>query len=107
MTNTTNTAHSTCSHPRTKVDRARCRKARALAVSRPASAVFYTTFQAKGSKVIHHGIHIGLGTVPGCTRKEPSNQDYALESYPTLADVERHVTCKNCIKNVTPVANDL
>ena len=34
MTNTTNaaTAHSTCSHPKTKVARARCRKARYLAI---------------------------------------------------------------------------
>jgi hypothetical protein len=104
MTNTTNTAHASCTHPRTKVDRARCRKARALDASRPSTSVFYTTYQAKGSKVIHHGKHVGLITVPACTEK-PGNPDYALESYPTLADVERHVTCKNCIKNVTPIAN--
>lgn len=104
---TNNTAHATCSHPRTKVDRARCRKARALSSTRKPSDVFYTTFQAKGSKVIHHGIHVGLGTVPACTGKEPANQDYALESYPTLDEVNSHVTCKNCVKNVTPVSNPL
>ena len=93
--------HVACSHPKTKVDRARCRKARYLAATRPASTTYYLTLQANGSKVTHHAIYNDRDfAMPACTRKD-------VKGVPTL---EQHddvptVTCKNCTKNVTPVAH--
>lgn len=97
---TNNTAHATCSHPRTKVDRARCRKTRAVAASRKASDTYYVTLQANGSKVTHHAIYNDAeNAIPACTRK-------AVKGVPTLEqfDTAPTVTCQNCTKNVTPIA---
>lgn len=98
---TNNTAHANCSHPRTKVDRARCRKTRALASSRPAPTTYYLTLQANGSKVTHHGIYNDAENyVFACTNK-PAKIDVANFTHDDVPTV----TCKNCTKNVTPVAH--
>jgi hypothetical protein len=100
MTNTTNTAHANCTHARTKVDRARCRKARALAASRPAPTTYYLTLRANGSKVTHNGAYDAIGNyLFACTNK-PAKVDVISNTH----DAVPTVTCKNCVKNVTPVA---
>jgi hypothetical protein len=109
MTNTTNaapasTTHAACTHPKTKVDRARCRKARATSVSRTAPSKFYFTLQANGSKVTHYGIFNDAGNFRfACTNKDAKVDvaDGPATATPSI------VTCKNCVKNVTPTAYDV
>lgn len=88
MTNTTNaaSAHAACTHPKTKVDRARCRKARATS---PTRTNLIDVVTAKGSKVIHRVVD---GTTFACTKKT-IKADAIFTTAP--ADV---VTCKNCVK---------
>lgn len=107
MTNTTNTApasaHAACTHPKTKVDRARCRKMRATSASRPASSLYYFTLQANGSNVTHHGIFNDAGMYAfACTGKAAKVD---VTDHPATATPSA-VTCKNCTKNVTPTAYD-
>lgn len=87
MTNTTNaaSAHAACTHPKTKVDRARCRKNRANASTRTNLIAIVI---ANGSKVVHRA----NDDTYACTKKSikidavRGNEDASI------------VTCKNCLK---------
>ena len=97
MTNTTNaapasTTHAACTHPKTKVDRARCRKARAVASTR---VVSYPTYRSHASKVVHYAYAATVNSPsgPACTRVAGKLGKYDI-NYTSTTDV----TCKNCSK---------
>lgn len=89
---TNNTAHASCTHPRTKVDRARCRKTRALGSTR---VVTYPTYRSHSSKVVHYAYaaSVNAPSGPACTRVAGKLGKYDINYTSDTA-----VTCKNCSK---------
>jgi hypothetical protein len=86
MTNTTNaTAHASCSHPRTKVARAICRRQRAQAPVLPQLHTLRTP-----SGVVHEA-DFQVHDMTYCNGSYPKN---AVQGLGTRDDI----TCKNCIK---------
>jgi hypothetical protein len=102
MTTNTNTAprttaHTACTHPRTKVARAACRRARAGVTPKATKVVLPPTYPAviaKGSKVVH----FANGDTFACTKKN------ILDSAERVDALAECVTCKNCVKNVDPTS---
>lgn len=112
MTNNANTtarttAHADCTHPRTKVARATCRKARAKAIRAEVATPSYPTYQANGSKVVHWALGVNVDdspvtrTAPACTRVPAKAENYVTDVATIDAGI---VTCKNCVKKVDPTS---
>jgi hypothetical protein len=94
MTNTTNSsAHAACTHPRTKVARAICRRQRAASI-KSAKQATYTTIQGKGSKTTHYAIFDDSISIPACTGKPFASPDYALSEI----TIDERPTCPRCAK---------